>query len=389
MLTPITLRFLLLHTLLIHTIATQPPEPIEPIQLTSKHILATHSHISKDQKQRHYPELHILGFATPWNPSGEQTAITQAARSRLDTVSTVTYTYKLTGLHGGDEYSSEFYDKFKSKSDSANLMPRVMFDTQAASIENADEIIKTITEEWKKQGFHGVVLEIWQTFMPLSEKSFTLMKKLGKGLLKNGLQTALVLPPYTRDIPAIGLRADRVLSLKESYTYFIAMTYDYSNPKSKAGPISPASWVQSVAKYLNTDCGLQNKLLLGLNFYGVDFVREDDKDEKKEEVKKSEKEEDKEAEKEQVKASEKEKSNHVVGSQVLKILKQYNPRIEWQQDSHEHFFQYFTESGVHRAVFYPTRTTIAIRLRVARDMGCGGVAIWDLGQGLDHFFEEF
>lgn len=85
----------------------------------------------------------------------------------------------------------------------------------------------------------------------------------------------------------------------------------------------------------------------------------------------------------------------ILGGEYLSLLDKYKPSLQWEKNSKEHFFLYTsttdddnqqaTTSSSH-AVFYPSLMSIFTRLQEARSWGCG-ISIWEIGQGLDFFFD--
>lgn len=97
-----------------------------------------------------------------------------------------------------------------------------------------------------------------------------------------------------------------------------------------------------------------SKLLLGFNFYGNDYTLP-------------------------------QSGNAVVGHEYLQLLNTHKPEIKWDRRNKEHFLEYHTERLSHK-VYYPTTVSMSKRCDLAEETGVG-VAIWELGQGLEQFFE--
>ncbi len=75
----------------------------------------------------------------------------------------------------------------------------------------------------------------------------------------------------------------------------------------------------------------------------------------------------------------------IIGHEYLSLLKTHDPVIRWDQKTKEHVFDYAVGSEAHE-VFYPTKASIQKRLALAHKYGLG-ISIWEIGQGLDHFYE--
>lgn len=343
--------------------------------LTTDDVIASHDQ-NNNAIPRKFQDLTVLGFVTPWNHDGKNVAIQQASRGRLDEVSPVSWQMHPGGLAGGHDFDDTFYADVSNAG--ARIYPRILFEAHKWSLESWRELsddpnpmVTRIIQMCTAGGFQGVVLEIWQALLAtgaLRKKEkhvfLKLVATLGENLRRDGaLRTVLVLPPYSSDKSAGDLESNDFEKLSIAFNFFVVMTYDFSTPSSRPGPMAPIAWVRAVATYLAKDCGLRRKLLVGLNFYGLDFLQRDNDGIPSED-------------------------RHIVGHEFIGILKQHRPELVWIDQVGEHAFLYQKDKKDH-VVFFPSGPSIALRVALSQDIGCGGVAIWELGQGLVSFFDEF
>ncbi|CAG8575682.1 252_t:CDS:2 [Racocetra fulgida] len=88
----------------------------------------------------------------------------------------------------------------------------------------------------------------------------------------------------------------------------------------------------------------RDKLLLGMNMYGMDFYQG--------------------------------RAEHITGNTIIKKIRQHKPIIEWNENLGEHYFQY-QENGISHIVWYPSLKSIESRLQLAEDYGTG-LSIWEI-----------
>jgi chitinase domain-containing protein 1 len=337
------------------------------------------------EKNRSFPDLKVLGFITPWNDAGIEVAQVNAERGSLDIVVPVTFQVTPSGVEGGLDFDDDFYANWTKQSPSltvASIYPRFVFERWALQdilelkrgTTRLGNIVNTIVDEVNARGCHGAVLEIWQSCLSAGafrsgpkatsktkHETIRILRALGSAIRAAGVETILVLPPYdANSADQSGLVPIDFGRLKDSYEFFVIMTYDFSVPGSnQPGPMAPLQWCESVIRFFVSDANLGSKVLLGLNFYGVDFERDGPG------------------------------SRHIVGHEYVALLKKYESDIVWLEEYGEDAFTYKSSpSGSEHIVFYPTRRSLRARLQLARQVRCGGVAIWELGQGLPYFMDE-
>jgi len=250
-----------------------------------------------------------------------------------------------------------------------SLVPRVLFDGWTVgdyknmfnSEQSMIKCAKTITSFIKKQGFGGVTIEVWSQILPGLQTDLThFLIHLGDLLHTHDKILILVVPP-TNVAPTIGtpqFTKANFEELKSAVDYFSVMTYDYHVQAGVAAPISPLEWVgRSIRNIVPSNTSKDRaKLLLGVHFYGIKFGHYTG-------------------------------AAPVIGHEFINILKNLNVDVKWQPQDAEHSYIYNEgDAGEEFFLFYPSLLFLKERLDLARKLGVG-IAIWEIGQGLDYFYD--
>ncbi|XP_027435179.1 chitinase domain-containing protein 1 isoform X2 [Zalophus californianus] len=285
-------------------------------------VLEHRSYCSAKARERHFAG-DVLGYVTPWNSHGYNVA--KVFGSKFTHISPVWLQLKrrgremfeVTGLHDVDQ---GWMRAVRKQAKGLRVVPRLLFEDWTHedfrnvldSEDEIEELGKTVVQVAKSQHLDGFVVEVWSQL--LSQKHLGLihmLTHLAEALHQARLLAILVIPPaVTPGTDQLGMFTHKEFEqLAPVLDGFSLMTYDYPTAQ-QPGPNAPLSWVRACVQVLDPKSKWRSKILLGLNLYGMDY------------------------------AASRDAREPVIGARYIQMLKDHRPRIMWDSQAAEHFFEY-------------------------------------------------
>lgn len=333
-----------------------------------------------------------LAYVTPWNSAGWGFAVKYARK--LDYVVPVWHQVSVADdglIEVKGDGNETWVQEVHKVNPNTKVVPRVILEKTSKKAyallldtdKDIDAFAKQLISFANDHKYPGLTMELWLPGSALLNNSKTgeemalhirFIERVAKAFKRAGVLLILPVPP-ARAYQYNDFDSGAFLRLSPFVHRFHVMTYDFST--STAGPNSPLVWIESMidflfykfdaegmeeeeadAKYME----IVRKIMIGLPFYGYLYTPLPKA--------KSEK-------------SRTHSSEPITGNDYLDMINDYKPTLEWQEKYHEHSFKLPRTS---QEVYYPTQTMLALRLEAAARLSLG-VGIWELGQGLDLFFD--
>ncbi|KAG1162358.1 hypothetical protein G6F37_002236 [Rhizopus arrhizus] len=350
--------------------------PVQKSEISSLNVQAILKNHDKPNRQEAHSKRfqgNTLAYVTPWNNRGYD--IVKEFKGKFDYVSPVWYYIQRRSPMQFDFDGEHDVDLgWMKEVRKAKIVPRFQFrgwtgeDLRAfiASAEESNLLAKEINDQANKYGFDGVVIECG--YPAFFQK---LLMTLSSLLHQNDKELIVVLPSLLSEQYRQIMTAEVFSTLAQYVDKFSLMTYDYSSHDPNGGPNAPIEWIMENIEYMTNEAN-RHKLMIGLNMYAMSYLPT-------------------RIPEPLVMKTVVEKLSMPRGDELLMTGDEVdeNEELNWDKENQEAWFVDYDEDGIRQGVIWlPTLRSIRNRLRLAEDYGVG-VALWEVGQGLDYFYDLF
>lgn len=228
---------------------------------------------------------------------------------------------------------------------------RPVFETDEAIRRNVALLLKTVSD----LGADGLNVDIEGVAPEDRGRYNAFIEALCREFHARGLIVTAAVPAKTSDAPTAAWAgfADYAF-LGKHLDQVQLMCYDEHWSGGAPGPIASIPWVRKVLEYAVTLIP-REKLVMGMPFYGYDWPAEGS-------------------------------AREVTATRARELLENPSIRPLWDDVAKTGHFTYTDAGGASRTVYFEDARSQAERLKLAREFGVAGVAIWRLGDETPDFW---
>ncbi|MBX6378376.1 MAG: S-layer homology domain-containing protein [Clostridia bacterium] len=199
----------------------------------------------------------------------------------------------------------------------------------------------------RRNGFDGINLDL-ENVAPEDRPALSqLVRELAAALRPAGFLLTVSVPPKLDDDPThVWSGAFDYRALGQEVDYLVIMAYDEHYALSEPGPVASQPWVESVVAYAKGRVPAR-KLVLGLAAYGYDWPAEGP-------------------------------ATSLPTLDVVALMDRTDGTVRWDEAAQSPEYTYVA-GGTRHVVWFENEHTAAFKLRLARQEGLGGIALWRLG----------
>ena len=336
-------------------------------QVTYADILRNHKTFSQTYARHRFVSMvTTLAFVTPWNSRGYELALTFSRK--FTHVSPVWFQVSPSGeIAGRQDVKEKWLKKLHRANADLLVVPRFLFEDWSSEefadffsrLDRMSLLADQLTGLLAEFHLDGAVLEIWKQMPSVAFAGFMGFLRLLSGRFKQqNLYLSLVIPPTNPDPEATDetpYNSSHFLETAPLVDSVLLMSYDYPFLVQRPGPTSPLPWIEGCVMALSPNYELRHKILLGTNLYGYEFSRQG--------------------------------PTPLTAGPYLDRLRQLKPTLQWNEQSGEHIIQIDNPADP-RMIVYPSLYSLQARISLAHRLSVG-LGLWEIGQGLDYFYDLF